>query len=95
MSHRLPFLTVLGPDGQAEKIILNKDRVTIGRFAEFNDVALEPDPQQLVSQVHCAVEQDSGVWWIVDNPKEPAFLQIVSGLGYRLETRPLKNQTDL
>jgi hypothetical protein len=46
---------------------LTKDRFTIGRFAEFNDIALEPDPQQLVSRVHCAIERDSDGWWIVDN----------------------------
>ena len=42
----LPFLQVQGPDGQQFSIELAKGRVTIGRFEQFNDVALEPDPQQ-------------------------------------------------
>jgi DNA-binding winged helix-turn-helix (wHTH) protein len=42
--------------------------VTVGRLREFNDVALEPDPQQLVTrQVHCLIEREGGAWWVVDN----------------------------
>lgn len=68
MDRLLPFLEVEGPDGQQSSVDLTKDRVTIGRFREFNDVALEPDPQQLVRRkVHCAVESDSQGWWVVDN----------------------------
>ncbi len=68
MSNKLPFLEIIGPDGQVSKVYLSKDRLTIGRFSEFNDVALEPDPQQLISRkVHCAIEREGGAWWIVDN----------------------------
>jgi Transcriptional regulatory protein, C terminal/FHA domain len=64
----LPFLEVEGPEGQQFSVELTKDRVTIGRFREFNDVALEPDPQQLVRRkVHCAVESDPQGWWVLDN----------------------------
>ena len=68
MDRLLPFLEVEGPDGQQFSVELTKDRVTIGRFREFNDVALEPDPQQLVRRkVHCAVESDPQGWWVLDN----------------------------
>lgn len=68
MSRQLPFLTVQGPDGQAFTAELAQERLTIGRYREFNDVALEPDPQQLVTRkVHCAIERDAGGWWLVDN----------------------------
>jgi len=64
----LPFLDVSGPDGQQFHVELANDRVTIGRFEQFNDVALEPDPQQLITRkVHCAVERDTHGWWVVDN----------------------------
>lgn len=57
-----------GPNGEQLELKLTKDRLTIGRFAEFNDLALEPDPQQLVSRkVHCAIERNTGGWWVVDN----------------------------
>jgi DNA-binding winged helix-turn-helix (wHTH) protein len=64
----LPFLEIQGPDGQEQKIELSKERVTVGRFLEFNDVALDPDPQQLVTRkVHCSIERDGDGWWVVDN----------------------------
>ena len=68
MKKQLAYLEVRGPDGQEFKVDLGRDRVTIGRFHDFNDVALEPDPQQLVTRkVHCAIEQDAQGWWVVDN----------------------------
>jgi DNA-binding winged helix-turn-helix (wHTH) protein len=68
LNKQLAYLEVRGPDGQEFKFDLGKDRVTIGRFHDFNDVALEPDPQQLVTRkVHCAIEQDAQGWWVVDN----------------------------
>ncbi len=67
MSKRLPYLLIKGPDGQKDKVYLTEEQMTIGRFAEFNDIALEPDPQQLISrQAHCALERAAGGWWIVD-----------------------------
>ncbi|MEM7347254.1 MAG: winged helix-turn-helix domain-containing protein [Chloroflexota bacterium] len=69
MSQRLlPYLDVRGPNNQVFKVSLDKDRLTIGRFAEFNDIALIEDPQQLISRkVHCAIERQAGGWWVVDN----------------------------
>lgn len=68
METLFPFLKIRGPDGQESRFDLVKDRVTIGRFSEFNDVGLEPDAQQLVTrQAHCAVERDAEGWWVTDN----------------------------
>ena len=68
MDNLLPVLEVTGPDGQQFQVELTKDRLTIGRFAQFNDVALEPDPQQRVTRkVHCAVERNIDGWWVLDN----------------------------
>lgn len=68
MSHLLPFLEISGPDGQRFSVELADERITIGRFAAFNDVALEPDPQQLITRkVHCAIERDAVGCWVVDN----------------------------
>jgi hypothetical protein len=63
-----PFLEVHGPENQEARVDLLKDRITIGRFREFNDVGLEPDPQHLVTRkAHCSVERDADGWWVVDN----------------------------
>ncbi len=68
MTGLLPVLEVTGPHGETFQIELTKDRVTIGRFSEFNDVGLEPDPQQLITRkAHCVLERDSDVWWVIDN----------------------------
>jgi hypothetical protein len=63
-----PFLEVHGPDNQEFKIDLLKGRITIGRFCDFNDVGLEPDPQHLITRkAHCSIERDADGWWVVDN----------------------------
>jgi hypothetical protein len=56
----LPFLEVHGPSGQHFRVDLTKDRITIGRLDLFNDVALEPDPQHLITRkAHCILERDA------------------------------------
>ena len=68
MESLLPFLAVRGPDGQQFTVELAQDRITIGYGAAFNDVALDPDPQRLISRkVHCALERDALGWWVLDN----------------------------
>jgi Transcriptional regulatory protein, C terminal/FHA domain len=43
------------------------ERVTVGRMPEVNDIALEPDPEHLVTRAeHCAFERAGGTWSIVD-----------------------------
>src|SRR5207253_10808697 len=40
---------------------------TVGRLPESNDVALQPDPELLVTRVaHCTFEHDGKRWLIVD-----------------------------
>jgi len=78
----LPVLDVHGPNGESFSVKVVKDRVTIGRLSQYNDVSLEPDPQQFVTRkVHCAVERDGGSWWIVDNASvNRTFLRRTSGV---------------
>ncbi len=64
----LPVLEVHSPDGKSFVVELAKDRISIGRFQEFNDVSLEPDPQQLITRkTHCILERDADCWWVIDN----------------------------
>jgi DNA-binding winged helix-turn-helix (wHTH) protein len=64
----LPFFEVCGPNDEQFTVELTKDHMTIGRYELYNDIALEPDPQQLVSRkVHCTIERDSEGWWVIDN----------------------------
>jgi hypothetical protein len=63
-----PYLDVKGPSGEQFRVEITTERITIGRFPQFNDVALEPDPQQLVTRkVHCVVEHGPRGWRVLDN----------------------------
>ena len=60
---------VLSGPGGAEPATfeLSQGRVTVGRIPELNDIALEPDPELLVTRAeHCAFEPAGGWWSIVD-----------------------------
>jgi hypothetical protein len=87
MSAQLPHLKVHGPDNQSFEVKVTTERVTVGRYEEYNDISLEPDPQQLVTRMrHCTIEREEGVWWVVDNGsvnktfvKRDEFVQVVEG----------------
>jgi hypothetical protein len=61
-------IVVRRPDGtELTSVELTDDRLTIGRLRDANDVALEPDPQQLVTRSHhLAFERHGGQWLVVD-----------------------------
>jgi hypothetical protein len=61
-------LLVLGPDGeQIAELALTGTRVTVGRLADVNDVALQPDPERLVTRSsHCTLEREGRGWAVVD-----------------------------
>ena len=63
----LPKLTIRAPDGSETTIQLRKERVTIGRQREINDIVLD-DPCRIVSgHWHCIVEAAGTAWRVVDN----------------------------
>lgn len=63
-----PFLLITGPDGNQFRVKVTMDRMTIGRSDLFNDIALEPDPQQLITRkVHCVLEREQDGWWVAHN----------------------------
>jgi len=61
-------VVVSGPEAADPATVeLTGDRVTIGRLPELNDIALEPDPEHLVTRAeHCALERAGSTWSIVD-----------------------------
>lgn len=73
----LPSVEVRSPAGERSSVPLRKDRVTVGRLAEFNDIPLEPDPERLVTRMtHCALVREGGAWWVVDNEGvNPTYLE--------------------
>jgi DNA-binding winged helix-turn-helix (wHTH) protein len=61
-------LVVFGPERQRlADVRLSQDRVTVGRLADANDIALQPDAERLVTRIaHCAFEREGGRWFVVD-----------------------------
>ena len=61
-------VVVSSPEGAERATIeLSGERMTVGRLAEVNDIALGPDPEHLVTRAeHCALERAGSMWSIVD-----------------------------
>jgi hypothetical protein len=60
-------LVVSGPGLPVRRVVLTGARVTVGRLADANDVALQPDPQLLVTRAgHLALERRGAEWFLVD-----------------------------
>jgi hypothetical protein len=61
-------LVVSAPDGERPRIVpLAGGRLTVGRLADGNDIALQPDPELLVTRVaHLTIEADGTRWSVVD-----------------------------
>jgi DNA-binding response OmpR family regulator len=60
-------VVVSGPGAGPRAVPLTGDRATVGRLPGENDIALEPDPERLVTRVaHCTFEREGNRWFIVD-----------------------------
>ena len=60
-------VVVSGPGMPRRTVALVGERMTVGRLLDANDIALEPDPERLVTRVaHCTFERDGNRWFIVD-----------------------------
>jgi len=66
-AHSPAELVVSGPGVSPRRVLLTGARVTVGRLEDSNDVALQPDPQQLVTRTgHLALERRGAEWFLVD-----------------------------
>jgi hypothetical protein len=72
---------------------LRGERVTVGRLPEVNDIALEPDPEHLVTRAeHCAFERSGDLWSIVDGGGvNGTFVRRGSELKQVVGSMPLRN----
>jgi hypothetical protein len=84
---------VSAPGADAQQLDLSGDRVTVGRLPELNDIALEPDPEHLVTRAeHCAFERAGSTWSIVDGGSVNGTFVRRAGELKRIEGRlPLRN----
>lgn len=90
MDSQLPYLHVRGPDGRefVVELGLDKDTFTIGLLPEYNDMALQPDPQRLIRrQKQCLLTRVADTWSVVDEESvNPTTLLRVDG-EQRVRTR--------
>lgn len=70
MNQQFPILLIRGPAGQKFQVVLDKERMTIGRYKEWSDIGLEPDPEHFISRVHCILERYQGKWRVIDQGSE-------------------------
>lgn len=61
-------VVVSDPDGKTLALVpLGSERVAVGRLRDANEIALEPDPQRLITRVaHCVLEREGDRWFVVD-----------------------------
>jgi hypothetical protein len=64
----VPVVTVYDPQGaERARIELSGEQLSVGRLPEVNDVALEPDPDQLVTRKqHCILLREGSRWYVAD-----------------------------
>src|SRR5438445_36430 len=79
---RAAEVVVSGPDGAVlADVALLGGRVTVGRLPGVNDIALQPDPELLVTRAgHCTFELEGAQWIVFDGG-------IVNGTYYRRHER--------
>jgi hypothetical protein len=61
-------VVVFAPDGsELAHVALSGKRVTVGRLPDVNDIALQPDPELLVTRgAHLTLERDRTRWFVLD-----------------------------
>jgi hypothetical protein len=60
-------VVVSGPGAARRTVPLSGEQATVGRLPDENDIALEPDPERLVTRVaHCTFEREGNRWFVVD-----------------------------
>jgi DNA-binding winged helix-turn-helix (wHTH) protein len=65
---RTAEVVVSSPDAERQATVeLSGDRVSVGRLTGVNDIALEPDPELLVTRAgHCTFEREGSQWLVLD-----------------------------
>ena len=61
-------VVVIAPDGsELFNVALSGKRVTVGRLPDVNDIALQPDPELLVTRgAHLTLEREGARWFVLD-----------------------------
>jgi len=82
-----PYLILKSLNGDQTNFTIKNERLLIGRLPDLNDIALQPDTQNLVTRhMHCFIEIRNSTGWLIDNAskngtflKRNSLLQKISG----------------
>jgi len=72
-----PYLIFKSLNGNQTNFTISNERLIIGRLPDLNDIALQPDTQNLVTRhMHCFIEIRNSTGWLIDNAsKNGTFLK--------------------
>ena len=72
-----PYLIFKSLNGEQTNFTISNERLLIGRLPDLNDIALQPDTQNLVTRhMHCFIEIRNSTGWLIDNAsKNGTFLK--------------------
>jgi len=90
-------VVISGPNGaELGAVELSGERMTVGRLSEVNNIALEPDPELLVTrQAHCTLEHEGQHWFVVDGGSVNGTFLRRGGELERLRDRTLLHDGDV
>jgi DNA-binding winged helix-turn-helix (wHTH) protein len=73
----MPYLILKTLNGDQNNFTISNEKLLIGRLPDINDIALQPDPQSLVTRhMHCFIEIRNRTGWLIDNAsKNGTFLR--------------------
>ena len=64
----MPYLILKSLNGDQTNFTISNEKLLVGRLPDINDIALQPDPQCLVTRhMHCFIELRNSIGWLIDN----------------------------
>jgi len=95
-SRSLAELVVAAPGSAPRSVPLTGARITVGRLPGENDIALQPDPQQLVTRsAHLVLEREGAEWFLVDGGGVNGTFLRRAGEPQRVTARTLLHDGDV
>ena len=90
-------IVVSGPDGAVlANVELSGAVATVGRLPDVNDIALQPDPELLVTRAgHCTLERAGTHWFVIDGGSVNGTFLRRSGALQRLTDRTALHDGDV
>ena len=81
----MPYLILKTLNGDQTNFTISNEKLLIGRLPDINDIALQPDPQSLVTRhMHCFIEIRNSTGWLMDNASKNGTFLIRNNMMQRI-----------